>query len=280
MLPSLTTAQAEDAAIRKAATLYASFDHDVIADFALGEKTLSTRFNHETEKGKFVFEKGFDPKVFHIAQKKGISGGALEPLDALPRNGRIFFPAKSNLAFNKAGWSGAVSVWINTDPNTVIKSRFCDPVQITQKGANNGGIWFDFNDAKPRDMRMGVFPAVPEGKTGIKEEDPDAPMVRVKAVPFKSGEWHHMVLNWSNFDTGKKDAIAAFYVDGKLMGEVKDRDIAMDWDIEKAGIYIAVGYLGLLDEFAVFGRALTTDEIKLLHEKPALLNPLKNKAKE
>jgi formylglycine-generating enzyme required for sulfatase activity len=268
-------ADAEEAALRKAVTLYASFDEAVKADVGGGDLTLSMRFNDEKEKGKFIFEKGFDDKVFRIAKGKGIAGGALEPTDVLPRNGRIFFPARGNIAFKKGGWSGAVSMWINTDPNKLLKTKFCDPVQITQKGANNGGIWFDFNDAKPRDLRMGVFPAVPEGKPGIKEEDPNAPIVWVKGIGFKQGDWHHVVLSWQNFDTGEASAHAVLYIDGKRIGSVKDRAIAMEWDIDKAGIYIAVNYLGLLDEFAVFNRPLSAPEAALLHKNPGLLAALK-----
>src|SRR5262249_13389327 len=148
-------------------------------------------------------------------------------------------------------------------------------IQITQKGANNGGIWFDFNDAKPRDMRMGLFPAVAPGQEAIKEEDPQAPMVWVKRVGFKSGDWHHIVLTWQNLDAGKKDALATLYIDGKRIGEVKDRELAMKWDIDKAGIYVALGYIGLLDELALFNKALTADEVKLLQSKPELLAALK-----
>jgi hypothetical protein len=259
----------------KAVTLYASFDREVKADVGGGDLTLSTRFNHETEQGKFVFEKGFDAKAFRIARDKGRHGGALEAVDVLPRNGRIFFPARGNIAFNKGGWGGAVSVWINTDPDTLLKTKFCDPIQITEKGANNGGIWFDFNDAKPRDMRHGAFPAVAEGQTPIKEDDPKAPMVRVPKVGFKSGDWHHIVLTWKNFDTGKPDAVSALYIDGKLIGEIKDREIAMNWNLDKAGIYVAVNYIGLLDELAIFNRPLTAEEVLRLHDQPGLLAPLK-----
>ena len=96
-------------------------------------------------------------------------------------------------------------------------------------------------------------------------------MVRVPKVGFKVGAWHHIVLSWSNFDTGKKDALATLYVDGKKIGDVKDRAIAMDWDIEKAGVYTAVGYCGLLDEMALFNRALTMDEVAALHKTPGIL---------
>jgi hypothetical protein len=100
-------------------------------------------------------------------------------------------------------------------------------------------------------------------------------MVRVKGVGFKSGDWHHVVVSWSNFDTGKKDAVAVLYIDGKRIGEVKDREIAMGWDADKAGVYVAVNYIGLLDEFALFSRPLTAEEVALLHKTPGLLAPLK-----
>jgi hypothetical protein len=263
--------------LRKAVTLYASFDDEVKGDVGGGDLGLSTRTG-DPKKGPFVFAKGVDKKAFRIAKGKGIHGGALEVVDVLPNNGRIFFPAKGNLAYRKTGWGGAVSLWINTDPNTLLKTTFCDPVQMTQKGANNGGIWFDFNNAKPRrDLRMGAFPAVADGQKGATEDDADAPMVRVPAIAFKAGEWHHVVINWRNFDTGRADARATLFIDGKQIGEVKDRAIAMAWDVDRAGIYVAVNFIGLLDEFAVFGRPLSDEEVTLLHREPGGLAGLKRR---
>lgn len=282
MVTSLTTSsRTDDAELRKAVTFYASFDAAVKGDIGGGELTLSTRTNHRTEKGAFVFEKGFPAKAFRIASGKGVSGGALEAVDVLPDNGRIFFPARGNIAYKKGGWSGALSMWINHDPDTQLKTGFCDPVQITQKGAGNGGIWFDFNDAKPnRNLRMGTFPAVAEGKPPIPESrEVFSPMVWVDRPGLKVGDWHHVALVWRNFDSGKNDARAALYIDGKLAGEVKEKSypISMGWDLDKAGIYIAVNYIGLIDEFALFNRALTADEIGTLRARPAVLSTLKRK---
>jgi hypothetical protein len=268
--PANPADSAEDAIV-KAVTLRASFDEGLRGDQGDGELVLSTRFNHGTEKGRFVFEKGFDPGVFQVARNAGIVGGALEALDVLPRNGRIFFPAKGNIAYQKGGWAGSVSVWLKTDPETMLKTRFCDPVQITERGATNGGIWFDFNDARPRDLRMGAFPAIPAERKPISDNDPSAPIIWLKNAGFQANEWHHVVLIWEGFDTGRSSARAALFVDGKPIGELKDREIAMEWDLDKTGIYIAVGYIGLLDELAVFNRALTPAEITLLFRRPALL---------
>jgi len=265
-------AQPDDDALKKAVTLYASFDEHVQADIAGGGKMLNTRFNHPSQPGTFVVEPGFNDNVFRVARGRGVAGGgALEAADVLPRNGRVFFPAKGNLAYDPKGWGGALSVWCQTDPNKSLKTAFCDPVQITEKGANNGGLWFDFNDAKPRDLRHGAFPAVPAGQKGIGEDDPKAPMVRVPRVAWAVSDWHHVVLSWSGFDTGKADAVSQLYIDGKLIGEVRDRAIAMNWDVDRTGVYVAVNYVGLMDELALFRRPLTADEVKQLHQRPGLL---------
>ena len=271
--------EAQEKAVRKAVTFYASFDDEVKGDFGGGQLTFDTRTNHPTENGKYVVEKGFSDKAFRVSKDKAITKGALEVSDVLKNNGRIFVPAKGNVAYKADGWGGSVSVWCCTDPDTMLKTGFCDPVQITQKGANNGGLWFDFNDAKPRDLRHGAFPAIPEGKKGVGEDDPNAPMVRVPKIGWKAGEWHHVVITWENLDTGKDDAVTSLYIDGKRLGQVKGKAIAMGWDIDKAGIYVAVNYIGLIDEFAVFDRALTAAEVVALQKEPALLAALKKPKK-
>jgi hypothetical protein len=274
LIVAAVPASAGEDALKKAVTFYASFDEGLMPDVGVGP--IRTRFGDPKDPTKFIFKDGYDKNIYKIYKQGGLAGNCLEAIDVLPDRGRFFYPVKGNLAYKKGGWGGACSMWILMDPEA-LKLQFCDPVQITQKGANNGGIWFDFNDAKPRDLRMGVFPAVPEGKTGAKESDADAPMVRMPKFAIKADVWHHIVLSWSNFDTGKKDATATLYIDGKKIGDVKDRAIAMDWDIEKAGIYTAVGYTGMIDEMACFNRALTQEEVTMLHKTHGLLQSLKRK---
>lgn len=269
MLP--TQAAPAGDGLRQAVIFSASFDEAVKADIAGGQATLNTRSNHPTEPGRFIFEKGYNEQVFRIAKDQGICGGALEVVDVLPNNGRVFFPAQGNLPFEAQGWSGALSIWCKTDPNRLLKTTFCDPIQITEKGANNGGLWFDFNDAKPRDMRHGAFPAVAPGQKPIAEDDAQAPIVRISRVDWQAEDWHHVVLNWSGFDTGKGDAISQIYIDGKLIGEIRGRPLAMQWDLEKTGIYVAINYIGLLDELVIFRHSLSATEVARLHREPAWL---------
>lgn len=259
--------------LKAATTFYASFDEGVEADRAGGGRLPNTRFNHPSAPGTFVLQPGFDDNNFRIARGRGVAGGgAFEASDVLGRNGRLVFPVKGNLAYDPTGWGGAVSVWCKTDPNTMLKTKFCDPIQITEKGAHDGGLWFDFNDAAPRrDLRHGAFPALAPGQKAVPEDDPAAPMVRVPRVAWTADDWHHVVLSWSGFDTGKADAVSELYIDGKLIGAVKGRAVAMKWDVEKAGIFLAVNYVGMLDELALFGRALTVAEVGELFRRPGML---------
>ncbi|HXD87301.1 MAG TPA: LamG-like jellyroll fold domain-containing protein [Urbifossiella sp.] len=272
----VATTRADEAAVHKAVTLYASFDEAVKGDLG-GDLTAGTRFPHPTEKGQFVFEKTVESAVVRIAKEKGIAGGALESVAVSPKNGRLYFPVKGNLAYKKNGWSGSVSVWCNTDPNRLITAKFCDPVQITQKGYDNGALWFDFNDAKPRDLRFGAFTARSDGKKAVPESDPKAPLIRAPRIDWKAGEWHHVALTFQNLDTGKTDAVTTLYIDGKRIGTVKGEAIAMGWEPEKASVFLAISYIGLMDEFALFDRALTAQDVALLHKKPDLLTVLKKR---
>jgi hypothetical protein len=267
---------AENVSFGKAVTLYASFDEEARMDFGVGEPIPGTRSIDPQDKKKFIFEKGFDPKYFRIAKDKGVSGGCLEVVDLPPRNGRLYFPAKGNVAFRKdGGWGGAVSVWVNTDPNKSLKTPFCDPVLLTQKGLNNGSIFVHFNDAKPRALQSGTYPSIPSGQEPVPEEDPKAPLTRLKDVAFKAGEWHHLVLSWDRFNTGKKDGTHTLFVDGKKIGDLKDYKIGMDWEIEQTRVYFAVNLVGFLDELAVFNRPVNAEEVALLYKKPDVLKPLK-----
>jgi formylglycine-generating enzyme required for sulfatase activity len=268
-----------DDALLRAVSFYASFDEEVRGDFGRGNLLPKTRFDHPTKKGEYVYEDGYRREAFRINPGGGVHGGALAGVDVLPRRGRMFFPADGNLAFNKTGWNGAVSMWLNTDPNTMLKTRYCDPIQITEKRAGDGGLWIDFPDVKPRDLRLGAFRALAAGEKQIPEANPRAPLIRVKDVGFKSGDWHHVVMTWKNVDSGKQNANVALYIDGKRIGRLQKRNIAMKWNLERTGIYVAVSYIGLLDELALFNRPLSKKEISRLLTNPGVLTSLKNRAR-
>jgi hypothetical protein len=264
-------ADAPEAVLRRAATFYASFDEQPQGEFGGGDQSLWTRYDHETEKGRHVFARGFDPECIRVVPDKGIQGGALEFRRALPRRGMLFFPAHGKLAYQKGGWGGAVSVWLKPSAQT----PFCDPIYITQKKWNDGAIWLDHNHDRQGSVRLGAFPALPAGQKPSEPDDPHPSMLRLNERVLKADAWNHVLLSWANCDTGRNDGRIVLYIDGKRVGQIQDLDLRLDWDLDQTRIYLGFQYLGLLDELAVFNRPVTAAEAVLLHGRPGLLTALK-----
>lgn len=266
-----------DESLRDAVTFYASFDEDIAGDIGGGVLDVSTRSDDPDRRGQYIIKPGYPEKAFRIVLGGGKLGGALEALAVLPNRGRLFFPAKGNIAFRSTAWDRTVSFWLRTNPDTMLQSRFCDPIQITQKRAHDGALWIDFPDTKPRDLRLGAFTALTQGEAALKESDPLAPLIHVKKIGFQEHDWHHLVMSWRNVDSGKADSRITLWIDGRRVGELRDRNVAMKWDVEKTGIYFAVGLIGWMDELAVFRRTLTDAEITALHSDPGLVHRLTRK---
>ncbi len=255
-----------DSDLTRSLCVYASFDREVRADFGGGGLEPGTRFGDPARPDEFEFDPGIDASLFRIAPERGIVGGALEAVGTLPRRGRIYFPGAGNLPYAPTGWSGTLSFWMHGDPNELLPGSFSDPVQITQRGAGDGGLWVDFNDARPRDLRAGAFPARTAVQPGFAESDPDCPLIVVPNLTWPG--WRHVAVTWENLDSGAANAAVTLYLDGSPAGELRDRELAMAWDLERTGIYVAVGYVGLLDELAILSRALGPREVARLHAEP------------
>jgi hypothetical protein len=270
---SATEIPADDS-IRDAVTFYASFDEQLAGSFGGGRLSVSTRSDDPKKPGQYIINSGFPAEAFRIVPDGGKHGGALEAVDVLPNRGRLFFPAKGNIAFKPTGWNGSASFWLRSNPDTMLKTKYCDPIQITQKRAHDGALWVDFPDTKPRDLRLGAYSSLAIGEAPVKESDPAAPLIRVKKVGFKEDEWHHIVMTWRNIDSGKANSNVSLWIDGRRVGEVPKREIAMKWDLERTGIYVAVSLIGRLDELALFDRELTKAEVGSLFRNAGLLSGL------
>ncbi len=250
--------------LKKALTLYASYDKGVNADFALGDKQLYTVPNRNARDSAQV---GLHKPDIRIATDKGRFGDAL--LYTERSKGNIYYPSAKNIAYNSKNWSGAVSFWLSLDPATDLKPGYCDPIQITDVSYNDAAIWVDFTKENPRDFRLGVIGDRDSWNPEPKGPDNENPIFIeqlpvVKNPPFEKGKWTHILINFSNLNT--KNGKASLYIDGALKGT---RDAITDpfsWEIEQSNIYLGLGYIGLMDELAIFNRDLSQSEITALFQ--------------
>ena len=247
-------------ALREALTLHASFDSTVEADFALGESVLYTRTSWKDPPTE-----GFDTEKIVIEDQSGKFGGAVRFDPVLPDGHRVFFHTLDNVAYSESSWGGTVSYWLNLNPNTDLPRNFCDPFQFMGRRFNDAAIWQDFTDDKPRDFRIGMFPDGPENINTKDIPEEKQPVFRLKNPDFKRGEWHHVVVTWDNINSGRADAVCMVYIDGKKIDGISERLTRFTWDPDRAQINIGANYVGLMDDFTIFNRTLTEEEVIYLH---------------
>lgn len=252
----------EQSKLRDALLLHASFDQSVDADQAAGDKRLHTAVS------RMEVKPGLHRADVKIEAEAGRHGGAMRFGERGPN---IFYAAEGNAGFKPRDWSGTVSVWLRLDPNVDL-TGYADPVQMGDKGPLDQGIFIEFTKEAPRSFRLAACPAKETWNAANRKWEEIAaaerPIVQIDQPPFDRDRWTHVVFTWERFNSGGADGVATLYLDGRPAGKVTGWKQTYNWDPAKARILVGAGYVGYLDDLAIFNRALTAAEVAALHALP------------
>lgn len=263
---ALGHAAAQDAnSLRKSLTLLASFDKRVDADIATG-----------------------DPRIYSSPTSNRANGAPGLPADNLvvraPGEGRfgdalrftrkmkpvVFFKGPANIGYQTKSWSGSCSVWLKLDPDKDLEPGYCDPLQYVAQEWNEGNMFIEFSkDHTPRHFRYAIRSVLkhwnPENIGWEQIPEKERPMVAVHQPPFRSDEWTHVVFTFTNINSGQKNAVGKLYLNGQLQGSF-EREHVFNWDPSQIALTMGLAYVGLMDDLAVFDRALEENEVKAVYE--------------
>jgi hypothetical protein len=264
-LSPLTADVQQPGEVGKALTFHAAFDDKPDAVFAKGDGVLyhAPAMNQRDQAAPGLPAGG----EVALAPGAGKFGGALQ--FAKSQGPIVFFKAKDNVPMPAADWSGTVSFWLSTDPAKDLPDGFCDPLQLTSKQWDDAAMFVEF-EKRPAGIpfRLGVYADKniwnPQGRKFEDIPAAERPLITVMQPPFAGSKWTHVAFTFSGFNTGKADGNTALYLDGKKAGGLGPRTQTFTWDAEKAAIMPGLSYVGLMDDLAVFNRALTAEEIAAL----------------
>ena len=82
--------------------------------------------------------------------------------------------------------------------------------------------------------------------------------------PFDNSKWTHVVIIYKNL--GTPTASYELFLDGNTMGKREGIDDPFNWESGKSNIYLGLGFVGRMDELAIFNRPLSNEEILQLHQ--------------
>jgi hypothetical protein len=239
-----------------------TFDGTTTAGIAKGDGRLFTAKNGDSIKEA---KPGLLDPAVTLAPGKGLVGDALEFKEK--ERQLIYYQAQGNVAYSKASWSGCVSFWLQLDPAEDLEPGYCDPIQITDSGYNDAAIWVDFTKDNPRDFRLGIIGDLlawnPNDVPPDDNPEFERRLVTVTKPPFQRGEWTHVVINFSGFNSEQGEA--QLYIDGEAKGKLRVTD-PFTWEEDQARIMLGLNYIGLFDELAILDRPLSNGEIRKLYE--------------
>lgn len=253
----------QQVALRKFLTFHASFDGRTDAVHAAGDPRL---YWTPTLKQRQEAKPGLpDAGPIQLAQGAGRFGDALR--FTAKKSPVVFFKGDRNMPYAGADWNGTVSFWLSADPAGELEPGFCDPVQITPRAWNDAAFFVEF-EKRPESIpfRLGVYADLhvwnPTKRPFAEIPSHERPLVTVDQPPFGRGKWTHVAFAFERFNTGRNDGIARLYLDGAPRGTLSPRQQTFTWDPQATVIALGLSYIGLLDELAIFNRALTDDEIR------------------
>ena len=248
--------------LRSSVVFHVSFDKSLQADMARGDRQIYSAASYK-EQGQATPGLG----EVDAAMENGMGVGGGGALRFRAKNTRALFYKGDQHVSPKAG---TISFWLRLDPQKDLSPGFVDPIQITDKAYNDSAIWVDFTkDDVPRKFRLGVFGSLkawnPQNLPSDKNPDFMRRLVVVERPPFTREQWTHVAITWSGLNAAGSGA-ATLYVDGKPAGPARAIREAFTWDPSQVSIRLGVNYTGLMDEVALFQRALSAGEVAALRK--------------
>lgn len=253
--------------LSKSLTFHASFDNGGDADFGKGDKRIYTgEFKGSREQQPIPTTQGLGTPPLSIAAGKGKYGAALE--FRKDNTHVVFYKLDKNIEYREKDFAGTVSLWMSLEPQD-IPVKYCDPIQITDKYYASDAIWVDItkNDVPP-DFRLGVLGDERVWDVNKKQgggEEFFWHLLKVGEPPFAKNKWTHVVITWelNSAAIGR----AKLYLDGEYRGQSGPIREPFRWNTANVTMRLATGsYVGLMDDIALFNKALTTEEVGVLYK--------------
>lgn len=249
---------------------HASFDQSTTADYAKGipilfeSKSITARASSEP----------FSSESQTLKQKP--DGGRFAGCIQFERktDSVVFFKALDNFPIPAKRNNGTVSFWLKTDPDTELREGFCDPIQVTSKQWDDAAFFVEFEKrpAKTTPFRLGVYADKqvwnPQGIDFADVPPEKRPLISVDHPPFQKDKWVHVAFTFANFNNSTPNGTSDLYLNGSRVGALSPRIQTFTWDVEQAAIMLGLGYVGSMDDLAIFNRALTPKEIESIYKLP------------
>ena len=239
-----------------------------------------------------VFSKGEGKALIEVDQYEPLlttgSGGMFgeaasfvyeDKLETIWTKDVVRYPAKGNFPYVRGkAFDGAIGMWLQVDMES-LKDRsliWLDPVHLlAENDRSKGKIWMDFVVSELPETPIFRFGATVDrdADSGQNKQGVDHVII-VPHIDFSGEDWHHVVGTWKNLNSTGNNGVLELYFDGILVGELKDFNHTLKWNIDEWEIRIGLGFKGKIDDFFILNSYLTKEEISEIYGSEKSLGEL------
>jgi hypothetical protein len=254
---------------------YVDFDNSFDAAFSVG-------------KGKAIIEVDqYEP--FITSGAGGMFGEAAEfiyedKLETIWTKDVVRYPAKENFPYvHGESFDGTIGMWLQVDMES-LKERsliWLDPVHLlAESDRNSGKIWMDFVTSELPDTPIFRFGATADRHEGEKQKPGEDHVIIIPHIDFSEDSWHFVVGTWKSLNSIGNTGVLQLYFDGILVGEIREFNHTLDWEIDDWEIRIGLGFKGKIDDFFILNAHVSEEAIGEIYRSGRSLGELLNLSNE
>jgi len=179
----------------------------------------------------------------------------------------IEYTAEKNFPITIGLNEGTISFWISCDAQAQPEDRFAEWFDVNDGAWNQGAFSIALSFRSPRDLLFSLYASGPVDATG--ETAGGTPqLLAARDIDWASDEWHAVTASWSGLNTGGPAARMRLYLDGKKVAEQTGFEHIVKWRAGGQVIRLGSGAIGKIDDLAIFGRELSSREVRSLYRNP------------
>ena len=146
---------------------------------------------------------------------------------------------------------------------------------LAKNDRNKGKIWMDFVVSELPDTPIFRFGATVDRDTKNKQNSQVKDhVIIVPHINFSGEDWHHVAGTWKNLNSKGNEGVLQLYFDGILVGEIRDFNHRLEWNIDEWEIRIGLGYKGKIDDFFILNGYLSKEEIAEIYSSEISIGAL------
>jgi len=175
----------------------------------------------------------------------------------------IEYPAAGNFPLYRGSSEGSILLWLRPERSALDATGSMELLEVHDDRPLDGAFRLSLLTGTEPFLVFSIYPSLPGPALDA------TPCIAAAPIPhWASDEWHQIAIAWEGLNRQDSKLSLSIFLDACLEAEKEFPSPAIQWQGQEQTILIGRGFQGLLDELALFDRALRAREIRTIFDHP------------